>query len=93
MKVYRVGDGFSKLEKSQMETINKLQDKIKLMEFDKVQDHSTIRELKSIVLNKKHSINEVVKEIEKIQKNKQYSQLGYIKRILRIIARQGIEDE
>lgn len=93
MKVDRVGDSFSKLEKSQMGTINKLQDKIKLMEFDKAQDHSTIRELKSILLNKKHSINEVIKEIEKIQKNREYSRLGYIKRVLGIIARQGIEDE
>lgn len=93
MKVKRVGDSFTPLEKSQMEIINKLQEKIRLMEFDKGKDNTEIRELKDILHNKKNSINEVIKEINQIQRNGDYSRLSYIKNFLGIIARQGVDDE
>lgn len=93
MKVKRVGDSFTPLEKSQMEIINKLQEKIRLMEFDKGKDNTEIRELKDILHNKKNSINEVIKEINQIQRNGDYSRLSYIKNFLEIIARQGVDDE
>ena len=93
MKVDRVGDNFTRLEKSQMETINKLQDKIKLLEFDKAQDHATIRDLKALLISKQHSIREVIKEIEKIIKYKNYEKLFQIKKYLVIIERQGMDNE
>ena len=93
MKVNRVSNSFSVLEKSQMESIKKLQDKIHLLEFDASKDKATIKELKYILNNKKNSINTVVKEIEQIQKQGDYSKLSYIKNVLGIIARQGVDDE
>ena len=93
MKVKRVGDSFTQLEKSQMESIKKLQDKINLLEFDKSKDKAIIRDLKYILSNKKNSINEVIKEIEQIQKKGNYIRLNYIIKVLGIIARQGVEDE
>lgn len=89
----RVGDSFTDLEKSQMETINKLQEKIELLEFDKSKDKAIIRELKYILNNKKKSINEVIKDIEDIQKKKDYIKLNFTKKVLGIIARQGVDDE
>lgn len=93
MKVDRVGDNFTRLEKSQMATINKLQDKIKLLEFDKAQDHATIRDLKALLISKQHSIREVIKEIEKIIKYKNYEKIFQIKKVLVIIERQGMDNE
>lgn len=92
MKFNRVSDSLTPLEKSQMESINKLQEKIRLMEFDKSKDNAEIRELKDILHNKKNSINEVIKEINQIQKKGDYSRLNYIKNVLGIIARQGVEN-
>lgn len=40
MKFNRVSDSLTPLEKSQMESINKLQEKIRLMEFDKSKDNA-----------------------------------------------------
>jgi len=93
MKINRVGDSFTALEKSQMGVIDKLQDKIGLLEFDKSKNNTMIRELKYILNNKKRSINEIMKEIDEIQKTKDYQRLRYIKNVLGIIARQGVDDE
>ena len=89
----RIGDSFTRLEKSQMEAIKRLQEKIELLEFDKSKDNTTIRELKYLLNNKKRSINEVIKEIEQIQKEGNYIRLNYIRKVLGIIARQGVDDE
>ena len=89
----RIGDSFTRLEKSQMESIKRLQEKIELLEFDKSKDKATIRELKCLLNNLKRSINEITKEIEQIQKEGNYIRLNYIRKVLGIIARQGVEDE
>ena len=93
MKVNRVRDSFTQLEKSQMESINKLQEKVRLMKFDKSKDTARIRDLKYTLQNKKNSITEIIKEIEQIQKEGNYIKLNYIKNVLGIIARQGVDDE
>ena len=93
MKSKNERDILTDLEKNQMKRIDELQDKIRLMEFDKSQDNATIRDLKYILRNKKKSINEVITEIEKIQKEGNYIKLNYIKNVLGIIARQGVDDE
>ena len=68
MKSKNERDILTDLEKNQMKRIDELQDKIRLMEFDKSQDNATIRDLKYILRNKKKSINEVITEIEQIQR-------------------------
>lgn len=93
MKIDRVSDSLTPLEKSQMEKIDELQDKIRLMEFDKSQDNAIIRDLRYILINKKKSINEVIKEIEQIQKHGNYSKLNHIRNVLGIIARQGVKKD
>ena len=93
MKVVKIKDSFTELEKKQMVTINKLQEEIKLLEFDKAQNHATIRDLKTLLYSKQRSIKEIINEIEKIEKNQDYSRLLYIKKVLGIIERQGINNE
>lgn len=93
MKSKNERDILTDLEKNQMKRIDELQDKIRLMEFDKSQDNATIRDLKYILRNKKKSINEVITEIEQIQRKGDYSKLNHIRNVLGIIARQGVDDE
>ena len=93
MLVNRKGDNLTKLEKSQMETINKLQDKIKLYQFDKSSDNAVIRDLKKTIESKKRSIKEVINEIDKIIIEQDYSKLVNIKKWLQIIERQGETNE
>lgn len=92
MKSKNERDILTDLEKNQMKRIDELQDKIRLMEFDKSQDNATIRDLKYILRNKKKSINEVITEIEQIQRKGDYSKLNHIRNVLGIIARQGVEN-
>lgn len=87
MKVNRLGDKFTCLEKSQMLKIDELQEKIKLLEFDRSKDRAIIYELKSTILRNKKSINEVIKEIKEIQRQQNYSKLNYITKILEMASR------
>ena len=93
MKVNKMRDNFTPLEIKQREVIDELQEKIKLLEFDKSKNLGIIRDLKMSISNKKNSIYEVIKELEKIQSEANYSRLKYIIRILKIITRDGDEDE
>lgn len=93
MKIDRLGDKFTSLEKSQMLTIEKLQEKIRILEFDKNKDKEIIRDLKYRISRNKNSINEMIKEIQQIQKKENYIRLNYIITVLGILARQGVNDE
>lgn len=93
MKINRMGDNFTELEKKQMLRIDELQEKIKMYEFDKSADNAVIRDLKTILKNKKNSIKEVIKKINEIQKEEDCEKLNDIKKWLEIIQRQGETDE
>jgi CRISPR/Cas system-associated protein Csx1 len=93
MKINRMGDNFTELEKKQMLRIDELQEKIKMYEFDKSADNAVIRDLKTILKNKKNSIKEVIKKINEIQKEEDYEKLNDIKKWLEIIQRQGETNE
>lgn len=93
MKINRMGDNFTELEKKQMIKIDELQEKIKLYEFDKSANNALIRDLKQVLRSKKNSIKEVINEIDKIQREKDYKKLTNIKKWLEIIHRQGETDE
>ena len=53
MKINRMGDNFTELEKKQMLRIDELQEKIKLYEFDKSANNALIRDLKQVLRRKK----------------------------------------
>ena len=89
----RIDDNLTKLEKIQMDTINKLQEKIRLLEFDIAQNNNIIREYKRILLYKKFTINEVIKKLNNMKKENDYSNLNYIISSLDLISRKGIDND
>ena len=89
----RIDDNLTKLEKIQMDTINKLQEKIRLLEFDIAQNNNIIREYKRILLYKKFTINEVIKKLKNMKKENNYSNLNYIISSLDLISKKGIDNE
>ena len=89
----RIDDNLTKLEKTQMDTINKLQEKIRLLEFDIAQNNNIIREYKRILLYKKFTINEVIKKLNNMKKENDYSNLNYIISSLDLISRKGIDND
>lgn len=89
----RLDDNLTKLEKTQMDTINKLQEKIRLLEFDNAQNNNLIREYKRILLYKKFTINEVIKKLNNMKKENDYSNLNYIISSLDLISRKGIDND
>ena len=89
----RIDDNLTKLEKIQMDTINKLQEKIRLLEFDIAQNNNIIREYKRILLYKKFTINEVIKKLNNMKKENDYSNLNYIISSLDLISKKGIDNE
>lgn len=64
MKVERISDNYSKLELSQMKTIDDLQEKIKLMSFYKTSDRLKIQDLKLKIETKKNTLNAIIQELE-----------------------------
>lgn len=89
----RIDDNLTKLEKTQMDTINKLQEKIRLLEFDNAQNNNLIREYKRILLYKKFTINEVIKKLNNMKKENDYSNLNYIISSLDLISKKGIDND
>ena len=89
----RLDDNLTKLEKTQMDTINKLQEKIRLLEFDNAQNNNLIREYKRILLYKKFTINEVIKKLNNMKKENDYSNLNYIISSLDLISKKGIDND
>ena len=92
MKVNRLGEHFSTLEKSQMQEIDRLQEKIKLYEFDRSKDNQKIRELQDTLLRKRKSINSVIQELELMRKESNYSRLLTMINVLKIISREGYDE-
>lgn len=89
----RIEDNLTKLEKTQMDTINKLQEKIRLLEFDNAQNNNLIREYKRILLYKKFTINEVIKKLNNMKRENDYSNLNYIISSLDLISKKGIDND
>ena len=92
MKVNRLGEHFSTLEKSQMQEIDRLQEKIKLYEFDRSKDNQKIRELQETLSRKTKSINSVIQELELMRKESNYSRLLTMINVLKIISREGYDE-
>ena len=73
-----IKDNLSELEKRQMETISKLQDKIKLMEFDISQYKKQKQILKRSLIDRKKSIKIAIKELDYIRKEECYNKLSNV---------------
>lgn len=74
----KMRDNLSELEIKQMETISKLQDIIKLKEFDIHKNKNQIEILKRSLLDRKKSIKIAIKELEEIRKEKNYNKISNV---------------
>ena len=74
----RMRDNLSELEIKQMETISKLQDIIKLKEFDIHKNKNQIDILKRSLLDRKKTLKLVIKELEEIRKEKNYNKISSV---------------
>ena len=92
MRVVRSLDNLTELETKQMETINELQEKIKLMEFDKSKDNQKIKKLKTTLENKKQTINNVIEELELMRRENKYNRLLIVTNILKIVVREDYNE-
>lgn len=71
-------DNLSELEIKQMETISKLQDIIKLKEFDIHKNKNQIEILKRSLLDRKRTLKLAIKELEEIRKEKNYNKISSV---------------
>lgn len=71
-------DNLSELERKQMEVISKLQDKIKLKEFDISKNHVQIDRLKRSLSDKKKVIKIIIKELETMRKENNYNKISSV---------------
>lgn len=74
----KMRDNLSELEIKQMETISKLQDIIKLKEFDIHKNKNQIDILKRSLLDRKRTLKLVIKELEEIRKEKNYKKISSV---------------
>lgn len=74
----KMKDNLSELEKKQMETIGKLQDKIKLMEFEISERKKEMYILRRSLIDRKKSIKIAIKELEQIKKEECYNKISNV---------------
>lgn len=92
MKVNRLGEHFSTLEQSQMKEINRLQEQIKLYEFDISRDRQKIKELQRTLSRKTRTINSVIQELELMRKENNYNRLLIMTNVLKKISKEGYDE-
>ena len=85
MKVEMLSDDYSRLEKAQMKTIDDLQEKIKLMSFDKTSDRLKIQDLKLKIETKKNTLNAIIQELELMDTydNKKIKEIIHLLKLVR----------
>lgn len=74
----RMKDNLSELEISQMNVINKLQEKIKLLEFEIGELKKEERILKEKLIDKRKVIKDVIKQIKNIKAQEEYNKLSNV---------------
>ena len=74
----KISDNFSKLEIKQMKSIDNLQEKIKLMEFDKMASNNIIRDLKLKLKIRDNTLKSAIYELEEIEKNEDYKKIDNV---------------
>ena len=74
----KMKDNLSELEKKQMETISKLQDKTKLMEFEISERKKEMYILRRSLIDRKKSIKIAIKELEQIRKEECYNKISSV---------------
>lgn len=85
MKVEMLSNDYTRLEKTQMKTIDDLQEKIKLMSFDKTSDRLKIQDLKLKIETKKNTLNAIIKELELMDTydNKKIKEIIHLLKLVR----------
>lgn len=92
MKIYRIADNLTNLEKSQMLKIDELQEKIKLLEFDKSKNNSLISKLKRKRKSRCSCLKKVIRELELMKKENNYKRIDYVIKLLNLTTME-IEDD
>lgn len=92
MKIDRIADNLTNLEKSQMLKIDELQEKIKLLEFDKNKNSCKISKLKRDRRNRYSCLKTVIRELELMKKENNYKRIDYAIKLLNLTTRE-IEDD
>lgn len=87
-----IKDDLTELELKQMENIDKLQRKIKLLEFDNSQSNKTINKLSSSLKYKRKTLNSVIAELEMMRKEGNYKRISTIIAILKRVVRDDFEE-
>lgn len=85
-------ENMTELEKRQMKTIDDLQEKIRLMEFDKAKDSQKIRDLQLLLSRKRESVGNAIRELEVMKKEENFLGINAVLLALKTIARE-VEDE
>lgn len=88
----RDSEKFTELEINQMETIDELQEKIKLLEFDNTQNLRRVKELEKSLIRKKNTINNIIRELELMRKEEKYTRLLLVTNILKKMAKEGYDE-
>ena len=92
MKVNRECEHFSTLEQRQMKEIDRLQDKIKLFEFDRTKDRQKIRDLQLTLNRKNHTIKNVIQELELMRKENNYARMLIMINVLKVITKEDYDE-
>lgn len=92
MRVVRSLDNLTELETKQMETINELQEKIKLLEFDNIKNAQMIRRLKKSFKFKKKTLTNIIQELELMRKEEKYTRLLIVINILKRVIREDYNE-
>jgi hypothetical protein len=88
MRPIRNSEKFTDLEINQMQTIDNLQEEIKLLRFDNSKNQQKINELISTIERKKETLHGIICELELIQKEKKFERLRLIINALRTTSRE-----
>ena len=92
MRPIRDSEKFTELEINQMETIDELQEKIKLLEFDNTQNIRRVKELEKILTRKKNTINNIIRELELMRKEEKYNRLLLVTNILKKMVKEEYDE-
>lgn len=93
MHVVRNLENFTELEKKQMETINNLHEKIKLLEFDKTKDISIKNGLRKKIKISTNTVNKAIIELEMMRRKNDYTEINYVIRSLKLINKEETYEE
>ena len=91
-KVQKPERKLTPLEENQMKEIDRLQEEIKLFDFDRTKDRQKIRELQLTLRRKKNTIKNVIQELELMRKENNYSRMLVMINALKVAVKEGYDE-